>query len=115
MSPTRKDFIDECIVLGASVGLSPTQVYELEYWELLLYTEGYREKLYNEQCNVIKTAYYTGMFSRESKQKPKSLSYYLDQLDKQFHKKEVDKPVDVDLSRSIHDKIQQLKRKGGSA
>lgn len=57
----------------------------------------------------MKTAYYTGMFSKETKQKPKSLEYYLNEIDKQFHPQNFDRPVDVELSMSIHDKIQALK------
>lgn len=58
----------------------------------------------------MKLAYITGMFSRESKNKPKPLEMYLNKIDKQFHgNKYKDVPVDKNLSMSIHDKIQKLK------
>ena len=84
----------------------------MELWEFNFYCKGYRETFYNEQMNLMKLSYQTGMFSRESKQKPKSLEYYLNEIDKQFHGgKYRNKPVDKKLSQSIHDKIQELKAK----
>ena len=56
----------------------------MEYWEFNFYLKGYRERFYNEQVNIMKLAYNTGMLSRESKRKPKSLESYLDKIDKQF-------------------------------
>ena len=65
---------------------------------------------FNEQMNLMKLAYTTGMFSRESKNKPKPLEKYLNEIDKKFHgNKYKDVPVDRKLSQSIHDKIQKLK------
>ena len=84
----------------------------MELWEFNFYCKGYKEVFYNEQMNLMKLAYQTGMFSRESKQKPKSLEYYLNEIDKQFHgSKYKTTPVDTKLSRKIHDKIQKLKEK----
>ena len=84
----------------------------MELWEFNFYCKGYRETFYNEQMNLMKLSYQTGMFSRESKQKPKPLEYYLKDIEKQFHgDKYKDVPVDKELSRSIHDKIQKLKEK----
>ena len=54
----------------------------MEYWEFNFYLYGYREKLYLDDVNLMKLAYNTGMLSRESKHKPKSLESYLDKIDK---------------------------------
>ena len=60
----------------------------------------------------MKLAYNTGMLSRESKRKPKSLESYLDKIDKQFHgNKYKNAPVDTNKSRDIYNKIQKLKEK----
>ena len=84
----------------------------MEYWEFNFYLKGYRERFYNEQVNIMKLAYNTGMLSRESKRKPKSLESYLDKIDKQFHgTKYKDVPVDTKKSREIYEKIQKLKEK----
>lgn len=57
-------------------------------------------------------AYNTGMLSRESKRKPKSLEYFLDKIDKHFHgNKYKNVPVDTKKSREILEQIE--KRKGG--
>lgn len=82
----------------------------MEYWEFNLYCKGYREVFYNEQMNIMKQSYYTGMFSRESKQKPKPLDKYMNDIDKQFHpNKYRNTKVDVEKAKAIHSKIQQLK------
>lgn len=97
-------------MVGASVGLKPKDIYEMELWEFNFYCKGYKEVFFNEQMNLMKLAYTTGMFSRESKNKPKPLESYLDKIDKQFHgNKYKNAPVDKKLSQSIHDKIQRLK------
>lgn len=84
----------------------------MEYWEFNFYLKGYKENFYNEQVNLMKLAYNTGMLSRESKHKPKSLEYYLDKIDKQFHgNKYRDVPVDTKKSREIYEEIQKLKEK----
>lgn len=83
----------------------------MHYWEFMLYLEGYKETFYNEQMNIMKLSYYTGMFSKETKSRPKSLNYYLKQIDKAFNKdKGVEKPVDVKKSWEIYHKIEELKR-----
>ena len=85
----------------------------MEFWEFNLYVKGYKEVFYNEQMNLMKQSYYTGMFSKDTKNRPKSLEYYLNQIEKQFRKDEYkNKPVDTDLSKSIHKRIQELKKKG---
>ena len=82
----------------------------MELWEFNLYCKGYKEVYFNEQMNIMKLAYNTGAFSRESKRKPKSLESYLNEIDKKFHgNKYKDVPVDTKLSKSIHDKIQKLR------
>ena len=82
----------------------------MELWEFNLYCKGYREVFFNEQMNIMKLSYNTGAFSRESKRKPKSLEYYLNEIDKSFHgNKYRNVPVDKELSRNIHEKIQKLK------
>lgn len=84
----------------------------MELWEFNLYCKGYKEVFFNEQMNLMKLAYNTGAFSRESKKKPKSLETYLNEIDKKFHgNKYKNVPVDKELSRSIYEKIQKLKEK----
>ena len=84
----------------------------MEYWEFNFYLKGYKENFYNEQVNLMKLAYNTGMLSRESKHKPKSLEHYLDKIDRQFHgNKYKDIPVDVEKSRKIYEEIERLKEK----
>ena len=51
-----------------------------------LYCKGYKEVLYSRQVDLMALAYNSGMFSHESKHKPKSLEHYINQIDKQFHK-----------------------------
>lgn len=97
-------------MLGASVGLKPKDIYEMELWEFNLYCKGYNEVYYNEQMNIMKLAYTTGMFSRESKHKPKPLETYLNKIDKQFHKDRYkDIPVDRNKSKKIEERINKLK------
>ena len=84
----------------------------MEYWEFNFYLKGYRERFYNEQVNIMKLAYNTGMLSRESKRKPKSLESYLDKIDKKYHGNRYrDVPVDKEKSRKIYEEIQKLKEK----
>ena len=84
----------------------------MEYWEFNFYLKGYRERFYNEQVNIMKLAYNTGMLSRESKRKPKSLESYLDKIDKKYHGNRYrDVPVDTEKSRKIYEEIQKLKEK----
>lgn len=84
----------------------------MELWEFNLYAKGYREVYFNEQMNLMKLAYQTGMFSRESKHKPKPLEKYLHEIDKKFHGEQYrNVPVDKKLSQNIHSKIQKLKEK----
>ncbi len=97
---------------GAEVGLKPNEIYDMEYWEFNFYMKGYREKLYHDDINIMKLAYNTGMLSRESKKKPKSLEHYLNEIDKAYHKGMYkDVPVDKEKSKSIYKKIQELKEK----
>lgn len=87
----------------------------MEYWEFNFYLKGYKERFYNEQVNLMKLAYNTGMLSRESKHKPKSLESYLDKIDKQFHgNKYKNVPVDKEKSRKIYNEIQRLKGSDGN-
>lgn len=82
----------------------------MELWEFNLYCKGYQEVFYNEQMNLMKLAYNTGMFSRESKQRPKPLETYLNKIDKHFHKNDYKNvKVDVEKSKNIYEKIQKLK------
>ena len=82
----------------------------MEFWEFNLYCKGYKEVYYQDEVNMIKLAYTTGMFSRESKKKPKSLESYIHKIDKEFHKSKYrDVPVDVEKSKEIERKIQRLK------
>lgn len=82
----------------------------MELWEFNLYQKGYKEVYFNEQMNIMKLAYNTGAFSRESKKKPKPLETYLNEIDKKFHgNKYKNVPVDKKLSMSIYEKIQKLK------
>lgn len=84
----------------------------MEYWEFNFYLYGYREKLYLDDVNLMKLAYNTGMLSRESKHKPKSLESYLDKIDKKYHGNRYrDVPVDKEKSRKIYEEIQKLKEK----
>ena len=84
----------------------------MEYWEFNFYLKGYRERFYNEQVNIMKLAYNTGMLSRESKRKPKSLESYLDKIDKQFHgNKYKNVPVDTKTSRELYEKLQKSHEK----
>ena len=77
-----------------------------------MYLKGYRESIYLKQVDLMTLAYNTGMLSRESKRKPKSLESYLDKIDKQFHgNKYKNVPVDTKKSREIYEKIQKLKEK----
>ena len=98
---------------GAEVGLKPNEIYDMEYWEFNFYMKGYREKMYHDDINIMKLAYNTGMLSRETKKKPKSLEHYLNEIDKAYHKGMYrDVPVDKEKSKSIYQKIQELKEKG---
>lgn len=100
------------IFLGAGVGLKPSDIYDMELWEFNAYIKGYKEVFYKEQMNLMKQAYYTGMFGNSNNKKPKSLEHYLDQVEKNFRKGEYkEKPVDVNLSKSIYEKIQKMKEK----
>ena len=82
----------------------------MEYWEFILYLKGHREVLYTEQVNLMTLAYNTGMLSRESKHKPKSLEHYLDKIDKKFHGKEYrNAPVDRNKSMEIAKQIEKLR------
>lgn len=97
-------------MLGATVGLKPSDIYDMEYWEFMLYIKGYQDVYFNEQMNLMKLAYNSGMFSRETKSKPKSLHYYLSKIERAFNKNNYsDVPVDVEEAKRIHDKIQKLK------
>ena len=83
----------------------------MEYWEFNFYLLGYKEKYYVDEVNMMKLAYNTGMFSHETKHKPKSLESYVDKIDRAYHKgKYRDVPVDIEKSRNIYDKIEELKK-----
>ena len=97
---------------GAEVGLKPKDIYDMEYWEFNFYLKGYRERLYHEEVQLMKQSYNTGMLSRESKRKPKSLEYYINQIDREFHKVDYrNTPVDTQKSRKIYEEITKLKQK----
>ena len=84
----------------------------MEYWEFNFYLLGCRERYYLNDVNLMKLAYNTGMLSRESKHKPKSLESYLDKIDKKYHGNRYrDVPVDTKKSREIYEKIQKMKEK----
>ena len=77
-----------------------------------MYLKGYRESIYLKQVDLMTLAYNTGMLSRESKHKPKSLESYLDKIDKKYHGNRYrDVPVDTEKSRKIYEEIQKLKEK----
>ena len=77
-----------------------------------MYLKGYRESIYLKQIDLMTLAYNTGMFSHETKHKPKSLESYLKKIDLQFHGNPYrDVPVDVKKAREIEEKINKLKEK----
>lgn len=83
----------------------------MEFWEFNLYVKGYKEVYYNEQMNLMTLAYNTGMFSRETKHKPKPLEYYTNQIEKLFHgDRDKHKPVDVKFAKEIEKEIEKLKK-----
>lgn len=83
----------------------------MELWEFRYYLEGLEDKYYRDDINIMKTGYYSGMFSRETKRKPKSLNSYINDIKREYGKLEnKDVPVDVDKSREIHETIEALKR-----
>lgn len=102
-------------MLGAEVGLKPYEIYNMEYWEFNFYLKGYREHFYKQEVDLMKLAYNTGMLSRETKHKPKSLEHYLEKIDKKYHGNPYrNAPVDVKKSREIYEKIQKMKGSDGN-
>lgn len=98
-------------MLGASVGLKPKDIYDMELWEFNFYVKGYKDVFFNEQMNIMKLAYNSGMFSRESKSKPKPLGYYLNKIEKSFYKNEYKNvKVDKEKSMEIYRTIERLKK-----
>lgn len=82
----------------------------MEYWEFTAYVEGYKDRAFIQQSNIMRLAYYTGMFSNSNYTKPKSLEYYLDQLEIYYSKdKYKNEPVNVEKSKEIYETIQRLK------
>lgn len=80
--------------------------------EFDLYYQGYKDYYYMDELNRMSTAYYTGMFGNSNSRKIKSLEYYLNQIHKKYRAEHYrDKPVDVEKSRNIAERIEQLKRK----
>lgn len=83
----------------------------MELWEFATFLEGYEDVYYQRDVDIIKLSYYTGMFAQPQKKKPKSLDRYINEIKKARNKDvENDKPVDVEKSRKIMDRIQELKR-----
>ena len=87
----------------------------MEYWEFNFYLLGCKERYFVNDMNMMRLAYNTGMLSRESKRKPKSLESYLNEIDRQYHGNQYrDAPVDKEKSRKIYEEIQRLKGDGGN-
>ncbi len=79
----------------------------MELWEFNAYLKGYNENvLYLQEIMMTKQAYYTGMFS--GFRKPKSLSYYLHEIDKSFGKIKKE-AVDIKKAKDIYKTIERLK------
>lgn len=92
--------------------MKPSDIYDMRLWEFNAYLRGYQEVYHNEQINLMKQSYYTGMFSNNDIKKIKSLDYYINKIDQAFNKTST-KEVNVKKSREIHKTIEMLKR-GGS-
>lgn len=83
----------------------------MEYWEFNLYLKGYETVLFNKEIDSMTLAYNSGMFSRETKSKPKSLTHYLRKIRKAYNRVGgSEKPVDNKEAQRIHDRIEELKK-----
>lgn len=73
------------------VGLSLTEIYSMEIWELNLYIKAKTDREVKEYKRDMALAYNIGAFTSSMhpmvKKRPKELSYYLDSIDSKTNKK----------------------------
>lgn len=80
-------------------------------WEFNNYVIGYDDKLLRDQEYIISVAYQAAAFNN-SKRKPKKLEYYIMKLRNSIKNKNKNyDEVDVEKSKYIERKIQELKQK----
>lgn len=100
--------------LGASVGLTPTDIRQMHLWEFNNYVIGYKMVIKREQENIVTLAYQTAGFMN-SKNKPKPLKHYLDKIRNAFLGRPNNNTVDVEKSKEIQATIDRLmKEKEGT-
>lgn len=81
-------------------------------WEFNNYVIGYNDKLLRDQEYIVSVAYQTAAFNN-SKHKPKKLEHYIQKLRNRIKHEKDNDVVDVEKSRHIYEKIEELKKARG--
>ena len=89
--------------------MKPSDIYDMHLWEFNNYMLGYNQKLLRDQEYIVSVAYQTAAFNN-SKKKPKRLDYYIQRIRNSAKNKDND-IVDVEKSKYIERRIQELKEK----
>ena len=104
----EEDWLNQIITLGASEGLTPKEIYDMELWEFNLYIKGRAKAYKNKIKDIITNAYYISSFVWN--QKPKSLSYYLEKLEDRKVSRE-DTERKISFAREMSQKLEILERR----